>query len=174
MADSTGFVAPNPVSAYTAAIAGAVQTGLNLYLEFKSLQVHPLASEWVGRVQDPFGAQLAVIVDAKDAALRAGTATADDVYYAQQAVEQLWTGYQQAAAQFAAQGPDQAHVIEKSYATLTPIINQILNDMSAQIAQLGGISTAARLGIGVNVSHYGILVVIAFLVVITIIVLRRI
>jgi hypothetical protein len=172
MPDSTGFVAPNPISAYTAAIAGAVQTGINLYQEFKSLQVHPLASEWVGRVQDPFGAQLAVIVDTKDAALKAGTATADDVYYAQMAVEQLWTAYQQVAAQFAAQGPDEAHVIEKSYQTLTPIINQILNDMSNQIAQLGGISTAARLG--VNVSHYGILVVIAFLVVITIVVLRRI
>jgi hypothetical protein len=173
MADNTGFVAAvNPVNAYTQAIAGAVQTGLNLYEEFKSLQVHPLASEWVGRVQDPFGAQLSVIVDAKDAALRAGTATADDVYFAQQGVEQLWSGYQQAAAQFAAIGPDQAHVIEKSYATLTPIINQILNDMSAQIAQLGGVSVSARLG--VNASHYGILVVIAFLVVLTIIVLRRI
>jgi hypothetical protein len=172
MADNTGFVAPNPITAYTQAIAGAVQTGINLYQEFKALQVHPLASEWVGRVQDPFGAQLAVIVDTKDAALRAGTATADDVYFAQQAVEQLWTQYQQVAAQFAAQGPDYAHVIEQSYKTLTPIINQILNDMSGQIAQLGGVSVSARLG--VNTSHYGILVVIAFLVVIVIVVLRRV
>jgi hypothetical protein len=173
MADSSGFVsAANPINAYTQAITGAVQSGINLYEEIKATQVHWTANEWVGQVQDPFGAQLAVIVDTKDAALRAGTATADDVYFAQQAVEQLWAAYQNAGSRFAALGPDQATVIAQSYKTLTPILTRIIDDMSNQIAQLGGISVSARLG--VNTSHYGILLVIAALVVITIVALRRV
>ena len=161
-----------PVDPYTQTITTALNTGLQIYQTWKALQVHPLANEWVAGVQDRFGAQLSVIVDAKDAALRAGTATADDVYFAQQAVIQLWNGYQDAATQFAGLGPGYSQVIENSYKTLQPIITQILHDMDNQIAQLGGISTAARLG--VNTSHYGILLVLGFLVLITIIVLRRI
>jgi hypothetical protein len=43
--------------------------------------------------------------------------------------------------------------------------------MDVQIAQRGGISSAARLG--VNVSHFWILIVIAFLFVITLVVMRE-
>jgi len=115
---------------------------------------------------------LAVIVDRKDAALRDGSATADDVYFAQQAVIQIWNGYQQVASWFASQGPQQSQVIENSYKTLTPIVNQILKDMDGQISQLGGISLSAR--VGVNTSHYSILIVIAVLFVLTMIVIREI
>jgi hypothetical protein len=171
MADPVTGAGASVISAYTQAINQAVQTGFSIYDEWKARQVHPLADQWVGSVQDPFGAQLAIIVDLKDAGLRDGTATADDVYFAQNAVIRLWQGYQDVAAQFAALGPDYAKVIEQSYKTLTPIINQILNDMSAQIAQLGGISVSARLG--VNTSHYGMLVVIGLFILIAFILVRR-
>jgi hypothetical protein len=166
---AAGFT--SAISGYTQAINGAIQTAFSIYEEWKSTQDHPLATEWVARVQNPFGAQLAVIVDRKDAAITAGTATADDIYFAQQAVTQIWNGYQQIASQFAALGPGQSQVIEQSYNTLTPIVNQILRDMDVQIAQRGGISSAARLG--VNVSHFWILIVIAFLFVITLVVMRE-
>jgi len=170
MTTSGGFT--SAISGYTEAINQAVQTGFQIYDEWKSTQAHPLATEWVARVQNPFGAQLAVVVDRKDAAIADGTATADDIYFAQQAVIQLWSGYQQIASAFASQGPLQSQVIENSYKTLTPIINQILHDMDVQIAQRGGISTGARLGI--NDSHFWTLIVVAFLFVITLIVIRRI
>ena len=135
----------------------AVDTFSKAYNDWIATEAHPVANEWVARVQNPFGAQLALIVNAKDAELRAGYATADDVYFAQQSVIKLWDLYQAAATNFANQGAKQSQVIQQSYTTLQPLITRILSDMDTQIAQLGGVSVIAQ-ATGQNVSHYSYLI----------------
>lgn len=135
----------------------AVNTFNTAYNDWVATQAHPLATEWVARVQNPFGASLSLIVDAKDAELRGGTATADDVYFAQQAVIQLWASYRTIATKFATLGAKESQVIQQSYTTLQPLITQILADMDRQIAQLGGVSQVALIT-GANVSHFSYLI----------------
>jgi hypothetical protein len=98
---------------------------------------HLLADQWVGQVQNPFGQALAFIVDAKDASLSNGTATCSSVMTAKNAVVDLWNKYKTTAERWAASGGSYRTVIDQSYATLTPLINQILADMTAQANTLG-------------------------------------
>ncbi len=163
---------PTALNPFTTAVEDALNTGLQIYEFWKSTQLHPLADQWVAGVQDPFWAKVVIIIEATDSTIQAGTATADDVYFAQQAIIKLWLGYQDTATRFASLGPGYAKIIEQSYDSLTPTIERAINGMNTQIAQLGGISTTARLG--VNASHFGVLIVLGLLVIITLIVLRRV
>lgn len=149
----------------------ALQTFQNVYNTWVATQAHPDANLWVAQVQNPFGAQLALIVNAKDAGLRAGTATADDVYFAQQAVVQLWNSYQAAATKFASIDAKHSQVIQQSYTTLQPLITRILSDMDNQIAQLGGVSLIAQVT-GSNVSHFSYLIWVIALGLVVLLVLR--
>src|SRR4029077_4819329 len=161
-------------SAIVATVNGAIQTFNTAYNDWKATQAHPVANEWVARVQNPFGASLALIVNAKDAELRAGNATADDVYFAQQAVINLWGIYRTAATNFANLGAQQSQVIQQSYTTLQPLITQIISDMDKEIAQLGGVSQVALLT-GTNASHFSYLIwfVGLLLVVLVVLYLRK-
>lgn len=98
---------------------------------------HVLANQWVQSVQNSFGNALAAIVDAKDAERANGTATCASIMTAHNAVVDLWNKYKATATIFAAKGTDYSTVINQSYATLTPLINQILADMNAQASAAG-------------------------------------
>jgi hypothetical protein len=176
MADSTTNVSGfdsfvSGVPGYTQAIQGAIDSAFQVYNQWKALQAHPKADEWVAGVQNPFGASLSIIVDSKDAAVRNGTATADDVYFAQQSVIRIWDGYRVTATQFAGLGPTYATVINQSYETLQPLITSILGKMDNEINALGGISLAAR--VGVNVSHFRMLIWVIILFLVALLVYRR-
>lgn len=170
MANGDSYTSPT-IPGYGDVIQSGIDTAFRVYNQIKESQAHPKATEWVSMVQIPFGASLSLIVDAKDAALRTGTATADDIYFARQGVVRIWDGYRQTATAFAANGPTYAEVIGNSYETLQPLINRILGDMDNQIAQLGGISLAAQAG--VNVSHFRLLIWVAILFLVALFVYRR-
>jgi hypothetical protein len=157
--------------AIVATVNGALQTFENVYNEWKSTQAHPSATVWVAQVQNPFGASLALIVNAKDAEIKAGNATADDVYFAENAVKQLWASYREKATAFAALGVNQSQVIQQSYTTLQPLINQIIADMDRQTAQLGGVSAVA-LATGENLSHFSYLIWFIGFLLVTLVVIR--
>jgi len=165
----TGSLIPQ---GYVDLVNQAVSTGFAVYDAWKARQAHPLATEWVAAVQDPFGSNLEIIVNAKDALAASGMATADDIYFAKQAILKLWAGYQEVATRFAVNGPLYSQVIENSYKTLNPLIQDILKGTDQQIAQLGGISSTARLG--VNLSHFRVLIVLGVLTFIAVWVVRRV
>lgn len=105
---------------------------------------HLVSNQWVQNVQNPFGTALALVVDAKDRALRDGTATKAMVNYANQAVGVMWGKYKDAAETFAQRGKDYRTVINQSYQTLdkdssgkgTLLITRIQADMTRQAAAL--------------------------------------
>ena len=116
----------------------------NIVDDFKSVlnslgigTAHLLANQWVNTVQNPFGQALAFIVDAKDVSISNHTATCASILTAKNAVIDLWNRYKTTAQVWAAKGSDYATVINQSYATLTPLINQILADMDRQSAAAG-------------------------------------
>lgn len=104
---------------------------------------HLVANEWVQQVQNPFGTALAAIADQNANAMQAGTATRLSVEAAQRAINNLWAQYQNTANQWIADAAGNASlqqqritVINQSYATLQPLINQLNADMNGNIASL--------------------------------------
>lgn len=136
------------------ALAGPVGIAVAAVIEAFALfrsTAHLTATLWVERVQNKFvsppdkpkGA-VNLIVDEKDASIKAGIATEQSVRHAYNAVASLWAQYQVEAATFSAQGKDQALVIRQASGTLTGFINdEVLGKMSGEIAQLAAASPIA-------------------------------
>lgn len=116
-------------------VGGAIAAITAAILAFRST-VHLTANQWVQGVQNPFGRALAAIVDEKDAAIANGTATKSSVYLSRSRVVDLWAKYRAAGEQFATKGTAERTVVNQSYDTLAPLIDQILRDMDNQIANL--------------------------------------
>jgi len=146
-ATAAGVAALSSLTLAAAGPIGAAVAGVIVAIGILRGTAHLIANEWVNRVQNPFGAALAQIVNAKDAAIADGSATKAMVIQARNSVAALWSTYRQAATIFSAQGQDYRTVIDQSYETLdyryvngrpvgTGLITRILGDMTAQIATL--------------------------------------
>jgi hypothetical protein len=97
---------------------------------------HLTANEWVQAVQNPFGVALARLANANAEALQQGTATLVSVIGTKNAIQALWDEYRAAADEFAAVDTAHATVINQSYATLTPLMNQLFSDLNGNISNL--------------------------------------
>jgi hypothetical protein len=99
------------------AAAAAVVTGLVLIEVFRS-NTHNVANEIVTQLENPFHQNLSSVIDPKDAAASAGTLTCDEESAAIQAIQALWSNYQNSVAEFETKGGDYVTVGEQSLANL--------------------------------------------------------
>lgn len=72
------------------------------------------ANQWVQAFQNPFGQELSTIYDPIEQAQQAGTLTLQQVQDALTTFNTQWSGFQQAAKQYQAQGGDWNRVINQS------------------------------------------------------------
>ena len=117
-------------------IVGSIVGGVIALIDHFVSTAHLRANEWVQSVQNPFGTALGKIADANAEDVRTGTATVQSVTYAKQQMNLMWEKYQKTAETWAAQGPDYRLVINQSYNTLQPLIDQLNRDMDKNIADI--------------------------------------
>lgn len=84
--------------------------GLRTIVDAASLK----ANQWVQGFQNPFGTELSTIYDPIEKAQQAGTLTLQQVQDALNSFNTQWSGFQQAAKQYQAQGGDWNTVISQS------------------------------------------------------------
>lgn len=132
-----GSLLSNP---WTVGIAAAVAGVTALWAAFGA-QGRKTANEFVQQFQNPFGTAIGQISNTFQAAQASGTLTVTQAQAAEDQVKQLWTTFQSQANQFATQGSNQATVVQQAFATLNPLMTQVLSDMDKSVSTLQATAT---------------------------------
>lgn len=128
-------LATNPIT-----IAAAAAIGAGLLIRKFVGQGRRTANEFVQNVQNPFGANLSQIVDAFDAAKKAGTLTLEQAEQSKSALAELWGSFVSTAHQFAQQGETEAKVVQQAFDSLKEYfgadLSKVFGPMDETIAAL--------------------------------------
>ncbi len=135
IADPTLFASLGVTGPVGLAIAGVIAAVFVVVGMLRGV-AHLYANEWVQKVQNPFGVALGAIANANANAMMDGSASRQSVSLAIESIQNLWSHYRTLGNQFAAQGHDQSIVVNQSYQTLSPLVEQLLRDMGDNMSSL--------------------------------------